>query len=230
MELRDPRVAKGILLALCAGGMFYLWFGTAVLPFSYPVRAKKIRGLEEQQATLTRQLNQARRVASGLAALEAEEAALQARWSQAQRLLPDQTQIADLLRQVTERGNLCGVEFTLFKPQPPVAREFYYEKPVEVKLEGGYHQIARFLAKLAALDRIVQVRDLQIEQIQDPEPDGPAARAQFVAAAYVLGSIPGAAPAVEEQETAGPGLAGAAKRLVKGRGNPGAQVKSGREE
>jgi Tfp pilus assembly protein PilO len=216
MDLHDPRLAKGILLGLCAGGLFYLWFGTPVLPFSYPVRAKRIGELEERQATLTRQLNQARRVASGLAALETEEAVLETRWAQAQRLLPDETEIAALLRDITSRGNACGIEFTLFKPQAMVGHEFYSEKPIEVKVEGGYHAIARFLARLASMDRIVQVRDLQIEEIQDAEKGAPPARAQFVAVAYLLGVPPEAAPPPVAAAAEKGGLVGAAKKLVKG--------------
>ena len=136
----------------------------------------------------------------------------------ARRLLPDENQIASLLREITMRGNASGVEFTLFKPRPAVAREFYSEMPVEVKVEGGYHAIARFLAKLATMDRIVQVRDLQIEQAVDAESDGPTARGQFVAVAYVLGVPPAAAPAPEAESGKKPGsLVGAAKKLVHGR-------------
>jgi type IV pilus assembly protein PilO len=239
MELKDPRLAKGILLGLCAAGLFYVWFGTPAAPFCYPVRAKQIREQEARQEDLTRQLDRARRIASGLTALEAEEAELQGRWALARRLLPDETQIADLLREITLRGHACGVEFTLFKPHTAIAHEFYSEKPVEVKVEGGYHAIARFLAKLAAMDRIVQVRNLQIEQMTDVEPGGPPARAQFIAVAYVLGVLPGATPSPEiaAQKNQG-GLVGAAKQLVKGQtsepsAKPGVKatpVTGGREE
>jgi len=218
MELKDPRLAKGILLGLCAAGVFYIWFGTPLAPFCYPVRAKQIKELQGKQEDLSRQLDRARRISSGLAAIETEEAELRGRWERAKCLLPDETQIADLLREITLRGHACGVEFTLFKPQAAIAHEFYSEKPVEVKVEGGYHAIARFLAKLAAMDRIVQVRNLQIEELTDVEPDGPTARAQFIAVAYVLGVLPGAAPAPEvvaAQKEKG-GLVGAAKQLVKG--------------
>ena len=232
MELKDPRLAKGILLGLCSAGIFYVWFGTPVAPFCYPVRAKQIRELEGKHEDLTRQLDRARRVSSGLTAIETEEAELQGRWALARRLLPDETQIAELLREVTLRGHACGVEFTLFKPQNAIAHEFYSEKPVEVKVEGGYHAIARFLAKLAAMDRIVQVRNLQIEQVADVEPDGPTARAQFVAVAYVLGTLPGAtlAPELAAAEKEKSGLVGAAKQLVKGQASepsakPGVKAK-----
>lgn len=217
MELKDPRLAKGILLGLCAAGVFYIWFGTPVAPFCYPVRAKQIKELQGKQEDLTRQLDRARRISSGLAAIETEEAELQGRWAQARRLLPDETQIAELLREITLRGHACGVEFTLFKPQAAVAHEFYSEKPVEVKVEGGYHAIARFLAKLAAMERIVQVRNLQIEQVPDGEADAPTARAQFIAVAYVLGVLPGATLSPElVQEQKSTGLVGSAKKLVKG--------------
>ncbi len=217
MNLRSEQTGKLILLALGAAGLLFVYFGTHLLPIGYAVRAKEIGQLEEHGAKLAQDLVMARRTAGRLPALEAEHAALQAKWEQAQRLLPDRTEIAALLRDITQCGLRCGVDFTLFKPQPAVGHDFYSEKPIEVKVEGGYHAIARFLAKLATMDRIVHVRDLEIEQIPESDEATQVARARFVAVAYLLGVPPVSAPA---EASAGPArkAVAAAKRVVMGRG------------
>jgi len=217
MELQKTRTVKLVLLGIAAAGLLYVYFGTAFLPITHRARAAEIAALEEEQQQLELRLNQARRLAAGLPELEVAHARLTRQWELARELLPDETEIASLLQEVSFRGQESGVEFTLFKPEPLVSRGFYSEKPVEIRIEGGYHQIARCLNGLAQMDRIVHVRDLDIEQILDKsrEESEPSARAHFTATAYVLGSAEAAAAA--EQSAAGSGLGGAVKRLVAGR-------------
>jgi Tfp pilus assembly protein PilO len=78
----------------------------------------------------------------------------------------------DLLRKVTAAGQQSGIEFQLFKPQPPVNQGFYSDNPVEVRIMGGYHQTGVFLSRLANLNRIVNVSDLNMKGVdkQDEQP------------------------------------------------------------
>jgi Tfp pilus assembly protein PilO len=198
MDLHNERTARWILLGLVTVGLFSIYFGTKLLPFTYRARAQEISALETRYADMSLELERARASVARIGALEAELAGLEQRWMRAQRLLPEETQISGLLREITERGQLSGVDFTLFKPMPVVAQEHVTEHPVEVKVEGGYHGIARFLARLASMERIVHVRELDIEQLP-PEAEtvrGDPARARFVAVSYVLGgTADGTAPA-----------------------------------
>ena len=78
------------------------------------------------------------------------------------RQLPDKTEVADLLVDVSQTGLANGLEFELFKPGAEQPKEFYAELPIELKIVGDYHQFGGFVSGLAALPRIVTIHDVSI--------------------------------------------------------------------
>jgi type IV pilus assembly protein PilO len=164
MNLRDPksqRIVIGVLVLAAAG---YVYFGTSLLPFSYPVRKAKIAELEKEQERLSAEVEKARKVVGDLARLEAEYDRLHEQWLSAQELLPQEKEMPELLRQVTTAGSRAGVEFALFQPGTSVPHEFYADHPITVTVRGNYHQVGAFLGRLANMERIVNVSDLGLDQ------------------------------------------------------------------
>ena len=80
------------------------------------------------------------------------------------RQLPNKTEVADLLVDVSQTGLASGLEFELFKPEAEVPREFYAELPIQLKVTGQYHEFGQFISGLAALPRIVTIHDIKIQQ------------------------------------------------------------------
>lgn len=80
------------------------------------------------------------------------------------RQLPNKTEVADLLVDVSQTGLASGLEFELFKPEAEVPREFYAELPIEIKVTGQYHEFGEFISGLAALPRIVTIHDIKIQE------------------------------------------------------------------
>jgi type IV pilus assembly protein PilO len=79
------------------------------------------------------------------------------------RQLPNKTEVADLLVDVSQTGLASGLEFELFKPEAEVPREFYAELPIQLKVTGQYHEFGQFISGLAALPRIVTIHDIKIK-------------------------------------------------------------------
>jgi type IV pilus assembly protein PilO len=202
MDLSDPRVPKYFMIGICVAGLLYVYFGTSFLPFTYKVQAKELAELKDRYEKLSLEVNRARQSAKHLPHLEAEYATLRTKWEEANQLLPTQNQISSLLQEISFRGLTCGVDFLLFEPKPPVAAQFYTENPIAIQVEGGYHEIASFLNELAAMTRIVNVRDLMIEQTRQKEATEATAKASFTAVAYTLG---GQADAQPQQAQGGAG-------------------------
>lgn len=163
MNLKDPKVQKIVLGALAIIVVSWVYFGTSLLPVNYPVRKAKIQAMEQEYNKLSAELEKARKVVADMPRLEAEYDRLHDQWLSAQKLLPEEEEMPDLLRQVTTAGNKSGVTFALFEPQPDAPREYHVEHPVNVKVRGGYHQVGIFLSRLANLDRIVNVANLQLQ-------------------------------------------------------------------
>ncbi|MET0050364.1 MAG: type 4a pilus biogenesis protein PilO [Candidatus Thiodiazotropha sp.] len=89
------------------------------------------------------------------------------------RQLPDKTEVAELLVDVSQTGLAAGLEFELFKPLDEVPREFYAELPIQIVVRGEYHEFGNFISGLAALPRIVTIHDIKIKRTQskDKPPD-----------------------------------------------------------
>jgi len=80
------------------------------------------------------------------------------------RQLPDKTEVAALLVDVSQTGLAAGLEFKLFQPMPEVKQDFYAELPIKIKVVGDYHEFGEFVSGLAALPRIVTVHDVKISK------------------------------------------------------------------
>ncbi|AKH21184.1 type 4a pilus biogenesis protein PilO [Sedimenticola thiotaurini] len=85
------------------------------------------------------------------------------------RQLPNKTEVADLLVDVSQTGLASGLEFELFEPQEEVPREFYAELPIQLRVFGDYHELGNFISGLAALPRIVTIHDVSVTPREDGE-------------------------------------------------------------
>jgi type IV pilus assembly protein PilO len=78
------------------------------------------------------------------------------------RQLPDKTEVAALLVDVSQTGLAAGLEFELFQPQGEQSKDFYAELPIAIRVTGHYHEFGRFISGLAALPRIVTIHDVEM--------------------------------------------------------------------
>jgi len=91
------------------------------------------------------------------------------------RQLPNKTDIESLLIDLSQTSVAAGLEVEFFKPKNEVAREFYVEYPIQIKVTGNYHQFGNFVSGLAALPRIVTLHDINITPVNSrSDQDGPA--------------------------------------------------------
>jgi type IV pilus assembly protein PilO len=113
----------------------------------------------------------------------AEALQIEGRFNEVKAQLPEQKEIPELLRQVSNLGRDSGLEVTLFRQKPEILHDLYAEVPVEMAVRGGYHQIALFFDKVRHLDRIVNVSDISVK---NPQPvDGQMyVEASFFATTY----------------------------------------------
>jgi type IV pilus assembly protein PilO len=100
--------------------------------------------------------------AANLAAYEQQLEEMKASFGAMLRQLPNKTEVAELLVDISQTGLASGLEFELFKPESEVPKEFYAELPITIRVKGNYHEFGNFVSGVAALPRIVTVHDINI--------------------------------------------------------------------
>ena len=80
------------------------------------------------------------------------------------RQLPNKTEIESLLTDISQTGIASGLEIEYFKPEGLSPKEFYAEFPIKLRVTGRYHQFGKFVSGVAALPRIVTMRDIKINK------------------------------------------------------------------
>ena len=82
--------------------------------------------------------------------------------------LPNKSQMDALLVDINQAGLGRGLAFDLFKPAPSeTMRDFYAELPIQIRVNGGYHDIGQFASDIGQLSRIVTLNDLSLAATKD---------------------------------------------------------------
>jgi len=153
-----PMPIKAVIVALaCAGvGFAWYWFDTK----------DQWTSLEREQAAeieLRAQFEAKQQKAANIDAYRQQLEEMKETFGAMLRQLPDRTEVAALLVDVSQTGLAAGLRFELFQPQGESLKEFYAELPISIKVTGTYHEFGHFISGLAALPRIVTIHDVNIE-------------------------------------------------------------------
>lgn len=117
-----------------------------------------------KEATLKKDFEEKKALAINLEAYKAQKIEAENMFSVLKEQLPSETEIPDLLVDVTQLGLSRGLVFEQFEPRNDVGKDFYKEKPVKIIVSGKYHEMANFVSDIAALPRIVNVNDFEISR------------------------------------------------------------------
>lgn len=129
-------------------------------------RAREMADKEENIRNINAERAKLLKLVANREKTEREIAEVEERFNQVKAQLPDQKEIPELLRQVSNLGRDSGLEVLFFRQKPEVFQDLYAEVPVEMGVRGGYHQIALFFDKVRHLDRIVNVSDISMKNPQ----------------------------------------------------------------
>ena len=142
-----------------------VFIGVSGLGFYFTIIKDRMPQLERAQAeeeTLRVTFENKQRNAANYDAYKAQLAQIEQSFGTMLRQLPGETEIPSLIVDISQTGLAAGLQEKLFQPQPEVPRDFYAEKPIKIRLSGGYHEIANFVSGIAALPRIVTLHDMNI--------------------------------------------------------------------
>jgi type IV pilus assembly protein PilO len=192
LDLKNPAIQKIVLSSLLTVGVLGVFFFTHLLPFTFPNQREHINVLKDDYERKNTDLARARATVADLPRFEAEYEQLHQRWSLAAELLPADRQLAVLLRKITLAAEQTGVQFMVFKPAGAKSEQYYTELPLQVQVNGGYHQVGSFLAELANMQRIITVSNVKLKTNANTTNGLMTTSADFTASAFSLNTTPAA--------------------------------------
>jgi len=125
-------------------------------------KAPQLQRAQDDEQTLRVTFENKQRKAANYDAYRAQLSQIEQSFGTMLRQLPGETEIPSLIVDVSQTGLASGLQEKLFQPQPEIPRDFYAEKPIKIRLSGGYHEIANFVSGVAALPRIVTLHNINI--------------------------------------------------------------------
>ncbi len=195
VDFRNPVVQKAALSVAVAGAVLGIFFFSHLVPFSFPVQREKIETLKADFEKKQTDLARARATVADLPRFEAEYEQLHQRWAEAAELLPADRQMAALLRKITLAAQETGCQFVVFRPSGQKSETYYTEMPLQLSVNGGYHQVGSFLAELANMRRIITVANLKLKSNTSSKGDDMLTTSvEFTASAYSLNASSAPAP------------------------------------
>ena len=81
--------------------------------------------------------------------------------------LPNRQEMDALITDINQAGLGRGLQFELFKPGAEQDTEFYAVLPIQIRVTGGYHDLAAFASDVAKLPRIVTLDGISITPNKD---------------------------------------------------------------
>lgn len=158
---RWPFIFRGIAVALT----FVIATGAGLYWFVYEEKVPVLETAQEKEVDLRVIFEEKQRKASNFAAYQEQLAEIERSFGAMLRQLPGKTEIPNLLVDISQTGLAAGLKEKLFQPMDEVRKDFYAEKPIKIRLDGGYHEFGSFVSDIAGLPRIVTIHDISIKPV-----------------------------------------------------------------
>lgn len=106
-------------------------------------------------------------------------------------LIPLEEQVASLLNDLTLLQRELGVQLDLMRPEPAEPSNFYTKQTYSLRVIGEYHDVSRYITRVASMERIITPIDLSLSVFAAParfrDYESPV-QAEFRIQTYVISS------------------------------------------
>ena len=169
----------GAFVLVSAGAVFGFWkFYVSDLQADVEMRQTRLTAL---RADIAKGVATAKQ----LPQFQAQVSELEARLENLRQVLPEEKDVADILRRIQGLATKSNLTLQVFEPGKVVQQKLYAEIPYNLEAEGTYHNLAGFFDQISKFPRIINVSGIAIKAKEPPEPNR-TITAKCVATTFVL--------------------------------------------
>jgi Tfp pilus assembly protein PilO len=128
----------------------------------FPVAAMRntLQEHHAQEADLNQQVAQLQVYERRYAEFKLEMAALEKQLDTLKTIVPEEKELDEFMRLIQGAAAASGVQIRSLAAEAVVAKEYHYELPFSITVDGPYFNIEDFFSRLSRLSRIINVGDL----------------------------------------------------------------------
>jgi type IV pilus assembly protein PilO len=145
----------------------------------------RMEGRRTELYRLQAEVDRGRLVARGLPQFRKEVAGLEAQLDRLRAVLPEEKDVADLLRRIQAMATQSNLTIRNFTPQAVANKQMYAEWPIGLQVEGTYHNLGDFLERVSKFPRIINVTAIKI-RTKDKQTDASTIAAECTATTFVM--------------------------------------------
>ncbi len=170
----------GAFVGLSVAGLAsFFYFYASPMQVEMAQRQKKLDALQND-------IRKGQAIARRLPQFRADVAELEARLETLKNVLPEEKDMADLLRRLQMLAVRSNLTIRRFKPSPTlVVKELHAEVPIQLELDGSYNNLALFFDRVSKFPRIIHISAVDIKAKDKQEPDSTISTA-CVATTFIL--------------------------------------------
>jgi type IV pilus assembly protein PilO len=150
-----------VVISLILAGAFYYRVET---PAQEAMAARRV-----ELDAINLRVQQGQAMARRLPEFRKEIAELEARLEVLKPILPTDRDAGDLLRRVQTLAVQSNLTILGFRPQAITLNEIHAEWPINLQLEGNYHNLGVFLDRVSKFPRIINIAGMNLQAKQQPE-------------------------------------------------------------
>jgi type IV pilus assembly protein PilO len=148
----------GLAAGLAVGGiLFGLGYWQLIMPMD-----DQITGQNSRLQELQNKIQEGRTAKAQLPKFREEVRQLELELDKLLRILPARRNTPDLLRRIRSLAEQGDFTLKSFTPGSLSDKDFYSEWPIDIHVEGTYHNLALFFDRISRFSRIINIEDLKI--------------------------------------------------------------------
>src|SRR5690349_3202187 len=136
-----------------------------------PVKTQRdnLAQLNQQQATLQQQVTSLEVYRRRYSEFKAETEAAQKQLDTLQAIVPEDKDLDNFIKMVQGAAQGSGIEIRKMTADNVVPKDYHYEMPFDIDVDGPYFAVLDFFSRLSRLSRIINVGDLAFTGLKPGE-------------------------------------------------------------
>jgi type IV pilus assembly protein PilO len=145
----------------------------------------QIQAQDEELVKLQAKIQEGRAAKQRLPQFREEVRRLELELDKLLRILPARLNTEDLLRRMRALAEQGDLDLLRITPGNLSDRDFYSEWPIQITIEGTYHNLGTFFDRIGRFSRIINVDNLVVSAIDPSRSRGHSINAAFTARTFV---------------------------------------------